>query len=184
MALPVIVRCVCEVHFIYPVFLFEQPRPSLSLRWSFTRVDHERWCSSELPFLSFFNSVIQIIMEIAPSSCDSSDIDICLDKNRPVFGCVVAVVLLSEYTRRLQFLLNGMNDSVSMFEMGLHLRSVRCCCSTGLVQNQILFLQQSNWMGWTDLVTWIVISHLLITHQMKCVRTCRTRRDIRLLTKC
>lgn len=49
----------------------------------------------------------------------------------------------------------------------LPVRSVKCCCGSGLTQSWILFLKRNNYFLWTDLVNWRV------EHRMKCLRACR-----------
>lgn len=65
----------------------------------------------------------------------------------------------------------------------LHLWNVNWCYRTELAQRWTLLLQRSNWTKWIGLVTWVVVSHMMIVYRKKCNRTCR-RRDWYLLVCC
>lgn len=46
-----------------------------------------------------------------------------------------------------------------------HLWGVNCCCRMWLAQSWPLFFLGYMWVTWMDLITWIVVSHLMIVYQ-------------------
>lgn len=56
--------------------VYEQPKQSSCLRWSFTRIHNEKW--RFLISLRLINTTTEMITGMAPSSCDNCGIDIQL----------------------------------------------------------------------------------------------------------
>lgn len=74
-------------------------------------------------------------------------------------------LLLSEDSGRSQVILDHLREIVDMFLCCVHLWNVKCWFSTGLDQSRTTFLQGNSQMRWTDLVTWLIVSHLMIVYR-------------------
>lgn len=67
--------------------------------------------------LSLFSLVIQVAMEIALSSCENNEIDICADSTLSDLGYADDIMLLGGDSIKLQVSLDHLNDSAGMFGM-------------------------------------------------------------------
>lgn len=63
----------------------------------------------------FFNFVLEMVLEIALSSCKDGSTDVCSDGNRPDSKYAGRIVLLSGDSTKFQVFLNRPNNIIGVF---------------------------------------------------------------------
>lgn len=74
------------------------------------------------------------------------------------------VVQLKEDSSKLRVFLGH----TKIFGMSFTFEIWNAFLRMGWIKTQILFLEKNNRVKWTELVSWVVESHLLVGHRMKC----------------
>lgn len=121
----------------------------------------------------FFNFFIEMLIKIVISLRGNNGIDIRLDGKLSVFKFVEDVVLPTEDPNKLWLLSIIWMIMQECLTCVLHRRRIECCCMIGLAKGRTLFSQKSNQMRQTDLVTWVVVSHLVVVHSKEYPRAYR-----------